>query len=692
MTDARNQKLIQLFLDEKAYVHMVSSPLDQPVHRKFIIDQFKNLGTNKPRPVRQLDSNIDRRAELNPSTGQYEWRTTSKDADRGKAKPNKLYIKAKCCTLAPQDARIHYYATTGGHPIALVFNSDFCDQTTINKHIYGGGGVVITNHRKRLYSKNRTSKEINVIVQHQFVSDNQSTATDKLKAYNRFNRQRGIIAPYTENESVKPSIAALEHGGILAPKDDLITRLNALDFKNYIKQELNLDLPIAIGGPDVDVKPYTLSQQCEDVFNGIVSKNNVSYQFSKKIWESGNITREHILALDDARAGSCILDLVNAKQWHIAKLILETRNTFNIRFFNQSKDTALHIAIKNDQMDLVNLLYKKTNIAFKNANNQSALSMVLFTKNYNLVENLINNSIVPDHPDSNDQLAYAIFFLIRAAQYQLAETILDKYSDRNLSTLTQKMDAGSGCSAWHYAARNLPATATLMKKLINAGACNGRQKNIFVPYGQHISLLSLATEEWQDTRQVKLILRYSALQFNNANAHTENDEIKKASRFLMSQQQLDLQFLIHLHGDLVNKRRVAILILSECFYAAKNIKDILSILIELEKWKPAYLYDRQQNFGVSFRRHQWLGNDTSHTWIDIMKMGKARLLELYSQEKNTALSTEAINYLQQKTSGWASKSSDSKTFKLFKKMHNPIAESELKQYIEKSKNRVMSMT
>lgn len=470
---ANARRLLQLFQDEKAYVHMVGSSFGDNQHRKFIIDQFKNLGTDHRRPFKTLNSDIERKKELNPTTGKYETRTVSEAKDRGKGKPQKATIKAKCCTLAPQDGQINYYAA--GNAVALVFNADYCDQTTINKHVYRENAF--SNSRHRLYSEHRTREQSDFLMRIQLVSDSKSTATDKLKEYNRNNRRNGIIANHTENESVKPTREALATGGIFASRDDLVTRLNALDFKQYVEDELKLDLPIAIGGPHITLRDYNLADQCDDVLTGLISSHSIACQFATKIWQTGKINKAHIDALSDESAGRLVLNLMQKEKWDITKQIIETRASLHMQSHPETLNTALHIAIEKNQLNIARLLCQKgANMTVKNKNNQSPLSIAILNKNYAMIEVLINHSIANDSPNANDQISFAIFALIRAEKYALAEIMLDRYAGRKLEELNQKIDGPSGRSALHYAVSHRPALA---RKLVKVGAdiCFNDNKN-----------------------------------------------------------------------------------------------------------------------------------------------------------------------------------------------------------------------
>lgn len=315
------------------------------------------------------------------------------------------------------------------------------------------------------------------------------------------------------------------------------------------------------------------------------------------------------------------------------------------------------------------------------------LLLLISEKNFDLAAELLNYNNIAAHEEktSSDDRDF-VFVTIEHGQVSVIEDksgdILDLLLDEKRYDLVHALLQQKPSIS--LASKHPERLYCMMKdRQID---CANAFANIHVPTNfydpiEKTTTLQLAIQ-YQNTQLIKKLLQTSALTFKNENILSENNEIAEAARFLASSEKpIDLSYLIDIKGNLIQQRRIAILILTECFAQAKTMEDVITVLEQLETLKPDYLYHRQKNGRLSLGRHQWSGSDTANTWGKVMLMGQLRLLELSNKNNDAPSQQKAEKYLNQKSTYWRSKD-DTSAFKLFKKA--PANQQEITKQIQQA--------
>lgn len=468
------RQVIDLIKSERALVKIISSPIEDDVHWKFLLNQLKNTMEN--RPIKQLSKNVERGIIYDPRNGKWRRRPASwfKDHDVRGHKICWGYTKKTATTLLPRDGKMYLFPASYG--IGILFDINECwlgeSKAGLPAGVKDSYLEIQRFNGKYIFYNNEVTDGAWWLFRGSYSTDLPRAVTlDELRQYNETARKKGKVLHHNE------ILSKLGHGSfsvkaLFAPVEDITTRLNVQRIQLLVQLELSLSkLHLLVVTPTKSSRIYSELEQIKDIFLAL-SRDGIQHEIAKRLVTElkikEKITKSLPLLTND-EAGKILCDLIKGHQYSLAKQILRYCPKFTLDYCDPTSGyNALHYAVIQDKGDLVELLITAgINILQRNRfNHRTPLSIAIYNKNFGLVKTLVETAC----SKSDDYAEIILCELVKMSQFELAKRLLHGYKHMKLDS----GDAVTGYTALHYAV--IHQQSDLVELLVRSGA-NIFQKN-----------------------------------------------------------------------------------------------------------------------------------------------------------------------------------------------------------------------
>lgn len=249
---------LKVIKENHGAIKTVPSPLSMNAAWLKILPQLADPKHN--RPVKKIDENeIDRSRAYHPKLNI--WETKIIKDKRGSPKET-IFTKKTDVTLIPTDGKIHLFTPIlpkYQDTVAMLFDLRQCDLKN-EKYIFPTNA---NNNKKWWLKRKKLSEDKHEIMQGISLKQLKNTLA-KARKNNIILKHNDILAGLSKASLV----------GIVATKNELFARLNALTKQNLVKKKLKKQVPLLIITPKDGVIIYTKQQQLRDLQNVLRGNKN----------------------------------------------------------------------------------------------------------------------------------------------------------------------------------------------------------------------------------------------------------------------------------------------------------------------------------------------------------------------------------------------------------------------------------